>query len=113
MFPGGLKLCLGPIPRISSTARTVWTKSFWTVGGILNWGNVSGKRGPTLSTAGGEARVRKGFVRSLDGEDGSEVRVDVREDSNDYGPDQSTVIVLLRLRGIVQPCDRSCGRFLT
>ena len=63
---------------------------------------MSGKCRPTLSVARSEAWVHKGFVYSLDGEDTSEIRVDVRENGHDCGPDQSTMIVLRSLYGIVQ-----------
>ena len=72
----------------------------------MNWGNLSGQCGPTLSVARSAARVHKDLVGSLDGEDASEARVDVRENGNDCGPDQSTVIVLRGLYETVQSCGR-------
>jgi hypothetical protein len=68
--------------------------------------NASGKCGPTLSVARSATGVHKDLVGSLNGENASEVRVDVRENGHDCGPDQSTVVVLLGLYEIIQPYDR-------
>lgn len=67
---------------------------------------MSRKRGPTFSVARGAARVHDNLVDSLDGEDASEVLVDVRENGHYCSPDQSTVIVSLSLHGILQSCKR-------
>ena len=61
---------------------------------ILNEGNTSRKRELTLSVVRGVTCVRKDLIGSLDGKHASEVEVDVREKGHDYGPYQSTVIVL-------------------
>ena len=105
MFPEGAKSEVELTPRISSTARTVWTKSFWTVEWNWNLDNISGKCGPTLSIAGSECSVLKRLVDSLDRKDALETRVDMREGGHDCGPDQGTMVVLWGLYERIQSCD--------
>ena len=81
---------------------------------ILNEVNISEKCEPTLPVARSATCVHEDFIDSLDGEDASEVGVDVGEKGHDCGPYQSTVIILRGLYEMVWSCNtESCMSLLT
>ena len=68
----------------------------------MNWGDLEGKCGPTLSVARSETWIHNDLVDSLDGEDASKTGVDVRENGHDCSPDQSAVVILRGLYKIIR-----------